>query len=97
MTGPDAIQGVESDINKAKDEGQTRQTEESEKVTSEVKAASPREDAAEQRQQDNAAEAEAAAAAADSDEFEWTVLNSEAGDEDSKQVCLILRLSQTSF
>ena len=93
MTGPDAIQGVESDINKAKDEGQTRQTEESEKVTSEVKAASPQEDAAEQRQQDNAAEA----AAADSDEFEWTVLNSEAGDEDSKQVCLILRLSKTSF
>ena len=93
MTGPDAIQGVESDINKAKDEGQTRATEESEKVTSEVKAASPQEDAAEQRQQDNAAEA----AAADSDEFEWTVLNSEAGDEDSKQVCLILRLSKTSF
>ena len=93
MTGPDAIQGVESDINKAKDEGQTRATEESEKVTSEVKAASPQEEAAKPRQQDNAAEA----AAADSDEFEWTVLNSEAGEEDSKQVCLILRLSQTSF
>ena len=93
MTGPDAIQGVESDINKAKDEGQTRATEESEKVTSEVKPASPQEEAAKPRQQDNAAEA----AAADSDEFEWTVLNSEAGDEDSKQVCLILRLSQTSF
>jgi len=78
---PNATTGVESDINKAKDEGQTRATEESEKVTSEVKAASPQEEAAKPRQQDNAAEA----AAADSDEFEWTVLNSEAGDEDSKQ------------
>ena len=93
MTGPDAIQGVESDINKAKDEGQTRATEESEKVTGEAKPASAQEEAAMQRQQDNAAEA----AAADSDEFEWTVLNTEAGDEDSKQVCLILRLSKTSF
>ena len=93
MTRPDTIQGVESDIDKAKEEAQTRATEESEKVTGEVKAASPQEEAAEQRQQDNAAEA----AAADSDEFEWTVLNSEAGDEDSKQVCLIIRLSKISF
>merc|ERR1719295_2213850 len=76
-----ATTGAESDIDKAKEEAQTRATEESEKVTGEVKAASPQEEAAEQRQQDNAAEA----AAADSDEFEWTVLNSEAGDEDSKQ------------
>ena len=93
MTRPHAIQGAESDIDKAKEEAQTRATEESENFTGEVKAASPQEEAAEQRQQDNAAEA----AAADSDEFEWTVLNSEAGDEDSKQVCLILPLSQTSF
>ena len=71
---------------KAKDEVQTRATNELEKVTPQVKAASLQGESVKQ-QQGNAAGAEAVAA--DSDEFEWTVLNSEADEEVSKQVCLI--------